>query len=70
VDMAYTVAWYYVDHDSDTVYWCRSYSHSCTAFAEIVSQRIGETVTASDISEAKSEKELERFTNSYSSVEV
>ena len=59
--MAYTVAWYYVDHDSDTVYWCRSYSHSCSAFAEIVSRRIGGTVTAFDISEAKSEKELKDF---------
>ena len=28
--MAYTVAWYYVDHDSDTAYWFRSYSHSCS----------------------------------------
>ena len=45
-------AWYYVDYDSEVLYWSYSRDMSTTEFAEAVSNRIGKRVKASDTSYA------------------
>lgn len=53
-------AWYYLDRDSDTCYWCYSNEMSATDFAAAVSSRIGKHISAADTSYASNSKDLER----------
>ena len=53
-------AWCYIDHNADICYWCYSNEMSATDFAARVSEEVGERVTASDISAASNDKDLDR----------
>ena len=54
-------AWYYLDRDSDTCYWCYSNEMSATDFAAAVSSRIGKHISAAGTSYASNSKDLERL---------
>jgi len=56
-------AWYYMDHSSDTCYWCYSSEMSTTDFASRVSSQIGKRISASDTSYASNSKDLEKHQN-------
>lgn len=51
-------AWYY-NAGGGTYYWTPSYTMSATQFAMEVSRLIGRTISASDISVAKRQSELD-----------
>lgn len=55
--------WYYHDRNSGKRYYTESYSMSVTAFAERVSGIVGYTVSASDISAADRQHDLDKFSN-------
>lgn len=49
------VAWYYCAGNS-VYYWTKAYDMSATQFAIAVSERIGRTITASDVAQAIRQK--------------
>ena len=51
------VAWYYCAGNS-VYYWTKAYDMSATQFAIAVSERIGRTITASDVAQAIRQKEV------------
>lgn len=52
------VAWYYCAGNS-VYYWTKAYDMSATQFAIAVSERIGRTITASDVAQAIRQKEVD-----------
>lgn len=54
------IAWYYHDYSSGNYYYTESYSMSVTTFAEKVSEIVGHTITAADVSAARSKKDLNK----------
>lgn len=54
------MAWYY-HGDGDSYYWTESYTLSVTEFASKISDKIGRSVYASDISQAMSQKEIDKM---------
>ncbi len=52
--------WYYYAGNL-TYYWTESYTMSATQFAREVSRYTGEKLTASDISEAKRQADIDRI---------
>lgn len=52
------VAWYYCAGNS-VYYWMKAYDMSATQFAIAVSERIGRTITASDVAQAIRQKEVD-----------
>lgn len=63
-------AWYYVDYDSEVLYWSYSRDMSTTEFAEAVSNRIGKRVKASDTSYVNGGNELEKKQRGYTSIQL
>ena len=55
-------AWYY-HADGRTYYWTESYKMSATQFAREVSRMTGKSLTASDISAACREADVDRLKN-------
>ena len=53
-------AWYYCDHEHDTVYWSYSRDNSTSGFAEKVSRKLGRTISAADTSYSNDRKDLEK----------
>lgn len=53
-------AWYYFDRANSVCYWCYSNEMSCTSFANSVSQDMGRSISASDISSASNSKALDK----------
>lgn len=53
-------AWYYHD-DNRTYYWTESYNMSATQFAREVSRMTGKSLSASDISVAYRQADLDRI---------
>lgn len=51
-------AWYYGAEHS-VYYWTESYTMSATQFAITVSERIGRTITASDVAQALRQKDVD-----------
>ena len=60
-------AWYY-NAGGGKYYWSWSYDFSASQFAQEVSSRIGRTVTASDISYASNQHDLDKMKERASSV--
>jgi hypothetical protein len=54
------VAWYFHDKESGNFYYTESYTMSVTNFASEISEIVGYTVIASDISAATNWKEVEK----------
>lgn len=54
------VAWYYCAGNS-VYYWTKAYDMSATQFAIAVSERIGRTITASDVAQAIRQKEVDVY---------
>lgn len=52
------VAWYYCAGNS-VYYWTKAYDMSATQFAIAVSERIGRTITASDVAQSIRQKEVD-----------
>lgn len=55
-------AWYY-HADGRTYYWTESYNMSATQFAREVSRLTGKSLTASDISAASRQADVDRLKN-------
>lgn len=53
-------AWYY-HGDNRTYYWTESYNMSATQFAREVSRMIGKSLSASDISAASRQADIDRI---------
>ena len=51
-------AWYYGAEHS-VYYWTESYTMSATQFAIAVSERIGRTITVSDVAQALRQKDVD-----------
>ena len=51
-------AWYYGAEHS-VYYWTESYTMSATQFAIAVAERIGRTITASDVAQALRQKDVD-----------
>jgi len=63
-------AWYYNDHLNDISYWSYSNEYSTTRFAEIVSEKIGKRIFASDTSYASGSDDLEKHQRGMKTVHV
>lgn len=53
-------AWYY-HADGFTYYWTESYNMSATQFARVVSEMTGKSLTASEVSAANRQADIDRI---------